>query len=385
MPEFHGSLHSKLPRVKTTVFTKMSLLAKKENALDLSQGYPDFDCHPELKKLVSEKIFEGHNQYAAMAGVPELRKAIVEKTEKLYGTKYDPENEITITSGATQAIYTAISSVVNEGDEVIIFTPAYDCYQPAIEINGGKPIFVRMQGPDYKINWDEVKKVVSQLTKMIIINTPHNPTGTLLSDKDMQNLEKITHNSDIIILSDEVYEHVVFDKKKHHSAASFPNLASRSFVISSLGKTFHTTGWKIGYCLAPKQLMKEFQKAHQYTVFSVNHPIQLAYAEFLQQEEHYLQLGKFYQQKRDYFLDLIKDSRFTFQPSAGSYFQLLDYSAINQISDIAFAERLVKQFKVSSIPVSVFYNKPTDAHVLRFCFAKKDETLEKAAEILRKL
>lgn len=385
MPDFNGSLHSKLPRVKPTIFTKMSLLAKKEEALDLSQGYPDFDCHPELKQLVSQKIMEGNNQYAPMAGVPELRKAIVKKTERLYGTKYNPDTEITITSGATQAIYTAISATVNEGDEVIIFTPAYDCYQPAIEINGGKPIFVKMQGPDYKINWDEVKKVISQQTKMIIINSPHNPTGSLLSKEDMENLEKITHDSDILVLSDEVYEHIVFDGKQHHSAASFPNLASRSFVISSLGKTYHTTGWKIGYCLAPKQLMKEFQKAHQYTVFSVNTPIQLAYAEFLEKEEQYLELKTFYQKKRDYFLQLINNSRFSFIPTEGTYFQLLDYGKISEANDIAFSEKLVKQFKVSSIPISVFYNKPAEGHVLRFCFAKEDVTLEKAAAILNKL
>lgn len=385
MPDFNGSLHSKLPRIRASIFSRMSQLAKKEHALDVSQGYPDFDCHPELKKLVSEKIMQGNNQYAPMAGVLELRKAIVDKTEKLYGAKYNPDTEITITSGATQAIYTAISAIVNEGDEVIIFTPAYDCYQPTVEINGGKPIFVRMQFPNYKINWDEVKKVVSQRTKMIIINTPHNPSGSLFSKEDMENLEKITHDSDIIVLSDEVYEHIIYDGKKHQSASSFPNLAKRSFVISSLGKTYHTTGWKIGYCLAPKQLMKEFQKAHQYTVFSVNTPIQLAYAEFLKQEEHYLELKNFYQRKRDYFLDLIKQSRFTFTPSEGTYFQLLDYSKISDENDTSFAEKLVKQHKISSIPVSVFYNKPIDGHVLRFCFAKEDETLEKAAGILNKL
>lgn len=385
MPEFKGSLHSKLPRVRASIFSKMSLLAKKEKALDVSQGYPDFDCHPELKRLVAEKMKEGNNQYAPMPGVLSLRQILSEKTEKLYKTKYDPESEITITSGATQAIYTAISSTVSEGDEVIIFTPAYDCYQPTVEINGGKAVFVRLQGPNYKINWEEVKKLVSQRTKMIIINSPHNPTGTLLSLDDMKNLEKITHNSDIIILSDEVYEHVVFDNKKHLSVASFPNLASRSFVVSSLGKTYHATGWKIGYCLAPKQLMKEFQKAHQYTVFSVNHPIQLAYSEFLKQENQYLELKDFYQQKRDYFLSLIKSSRFTFTPSEGTYFQLLDYSKISEESDINFAEKLVKQNKISSIPISVFYNKPTDGRVLRFCFAKQDGTLEKAAAILNKL
>ena len=385
MPEFKGSLHSKLPRVRASIFSKMSLLAKKEKALDVSQGYPDFDCPQELKRLVAEKIQAGNNQYAPMPGVLELRKMISEKTEKLHRQKYNPETEITVTSGATQAIYTAISAIVNEGDEVIIFTPAYDCYQPTVEINGGVPVFVRLQGPDYKINWEEVKKLVSQRTKMIIINTPHNPTGTLMTEQDMQELEKITHNSDIIILSDEVYEHVVFDGKRHLSVSSFPNLAARSFVVFSFGKTYHTTGWKIGYCLAPKQLMKEFQKAHQYTVFSVNHPIQLAYAEFMKEEDHYLQLGTFYQKKRDYFLKLIKDSRFTFTPSQGSYFQLLDYSKINEETDVAFAEKLVKQNKISSIPVSVFYNKPIDSHVLRFCFAKKDETLERAAEILNKL
>lgn len=385
MPSFSASLNSKLPKVGSTIFSKMSALATQEQALNLSQGFPDFDCSTELVELVYEAMKSGKNQYAPMAGLPALREKIAEKTAFLYQGKYNPETEITVTAGATQAIFTAIAATVNEGDEVIIFTPAYDCYEPAIELVGGKPVYVQLKDPDYKINWEEVKKVINQRTKMIIINSPHNPTGSILSKKDLAELEKLTMQSNMLVLSDEVYEHIIFDGEKHNSVAAFPKLAERSFIISSFGKTYHTTGWKIGYCLAPKELMKEFRKTHQYNVFSVNTPIQHAYAKFLDRKEAYLDLANFYQAKRDLFRKLLEGSNFTLKPTSGSYFQLLGYEQISDEADTDFAIRLTKEFKVASIPVSVFYNKKVDHKVLRFCFAKQDSTLEEAAAILHKV
>ncbi len=385
MQNFKGSIYSKLPRVGTTIFTQMSALANAENAINLSQGFPDFDCSDHLKHLVSEAIKKGHNQYAPMQGLMALREQIAIKTEQLYSGKYDPEKEITITAGATQAIFTAIAASIFEGDEVIIFTPAYDCYEPTIELVGGKCIYIELEFPEYRINWEVVKKVISQRTKMIIINTPHNPTGSILTSQDLATLEKLTEGTDILILSDEVYEHIIFDGYEHQSVARFPKLASRSFIISSFGKTYHTTGWKIGYCLAPEKLMTEFRKTHQYNVFSVSTPMQVAYAEFLKREEEYLQLKASYQEKRDLFLNAISGSRFIPKHSAGTYFQLLDYSQISDEKDTEYAIRLTKEFKIASIPVSVFYNRNIDHHVLRFCFAKNDETLEKAAEVLNKI
>lgn len=385
MPQLSASIKSKLPKVGTTIFSKMSALAAQENAINLSQGFPDFGCSPKLVDLVTNAMRSGANQYAPMPGLLSLREAIAKKTETLYSGQYHPETEITITAGATQAIFTAIASVVQEGDEVIIFTPAYDCYEPAIDLVGGKTIFVELKNPEYRINWDEVKKVINQRTKMIIINTPHNPTGTIMSGQDMAQLEKILDNSDILVLSDEVYEHIIFDGYEHQSVARFPKLAERSFIVSSFGKTYHTTGWKVGYCLAPKNLMSEFRKTHQYNVFSVHTPTQQAYAEYLEFEEEYLNLRYFYQHKRDLFRDAIKESRFNSYQTAGSYFQLLDYSKISDENDIDFAERLTKEFRIASIPTSVFYNRKTDRNVLRFCFAKQDETLLRAAEILNRI
>lgn len=385
MKDFQGSLHSKLPRVGTTIFTKMSALAREENALNLSQGFPDFDCSSDLKNLLFEAVNNGFNQYAPMQGLISLREQIAINTEKLYSGKYDPDREITITAGATQAIFTAIAATVNEGDEVILFTPAYDCYEPAIELVGGKCVFVELEYPEYRVNWEVVKKLISQRTKMIIINTPHNPTGSILNSQDLQKLEKITDGTDILILSDEVYEHIIFDGYEHQSVARFPKLAERSFIISSFGKTYHTTGWKIGYCLAPKTLTKEFRKTHQYNVFSVSTPMQVAFAEFLKRESEYLELKDFYQQKRNLFERLVSESKFIPRASAGTYFQLLDYSNITDEADTEYSERLTKEFKIASIPVSVFYNQKIDNKVLRFCFAKSDETLEKAAEILLKV
>jgi methionine transaminase len=385
MPDFSGTLSSKLPRVGTTIFTVMSKLAAEHNAINLSQGFPDFDCPPELVEAVHKAMLAGHNQYAPMPGVMKLREMIAEKTEGLYGTIYNPDTEITITAGATQAIFTAIAATIREGDEVIMFEPAYDCYEPAIELNGGKAIYLQLKAPEYHINWNEVKKVVTHRTRMIIINSPHNPTGAVLRSEDMKQLEKLTKNTDILILSDEVYEHIIFDDNEHESMAKYPNLANRSFIVSSFGKTFHTTGWKIGYCVAPKQLMVEFRKVHQYLVFTANTPVQYGIAEFLRNKKHYQSLGNFYQKKRDKFNKLLKGSRFTLVPSPGTYFQLLGYKDITTEKDNDYTIRLIKEHGVAAIPISVFYHKPVYDHMLRFCFAKKDETIEKAAEILRKI
>jgi methionine transaminase len=378
-------IQSKLPNVGTTIFTVMSKLAAEHNAINLSQGFPDFGCDPELISLVNKSMTSGNNQYAPMPGLMSLREIISRKTEALYSAKYDPEKEITITSGATQAIYTAITAIIREGDEVLIFEPAYDCYQPAIELNGGKTIYLQLKTPGYYIDWEEVKKVINHRTKMIIINTPHNPTGSIMSAEDMKMLEKLTKNTDIIILSDEVYEHIIFDGKEHQSVSRFPKLAERSFIISSFGKTFHTTGWKIGYCVAPANLMAEFRKVHQFLVFAANTPIQFALSEYLKKKENYVGLGKFYQQKRDHFINSISNSKFTFTPAAGTYFQLLNYKKISKEKDTDYAVRLTKEFGLASIPVSVFYHAKINSNVLRFCFAKKEETLDKAAEIINRI
>ncbi len=385
MPQFPNLITSKLPKISTTIFTVMSKLAAEHKAINLSQGFPDFGCSDELIRGVNQEMKAGHNQYAPMAGVMELREAIAEKTEQLYSARYNPETEITITAGATQAIYTAITALIREDDEVLIFEPAYDCYIPAIELNGGKPIFYQLKAPTYSIDWSEVQKLINHHTKMIIINTPHNPTGSILSAEDMAKLEKLTRDTEIVIVSDEVYEHILFDGHAHQSMARFPALADRSFIISSFGKTFHTTGWKIGYCIAPRNLMEEFRKVHQFLVFSVNTPLQYALAGFLKKKENYLGLGTFYQQKRDYFTKLISNSNFSYTPSSGTYFQLLNYKKLSDEKDTEYAVRLVKEFKLAAIPVSVFYHQPTDNKVLRFCFAKQNDTLEKAAEIICKI
>lgn len=385
MPTYNGTIASKLPRAGTTIFSVMSKMAADHNAINLSQGFPDFECPPDLVEEVNKAMKAGHNQYAPMPGLMLLRERIAEKTEGLYGAKYDPETEITVTAGATQAIYTAIAATIREGDEVIIFEPAYDCYEPAIELNGGKTIYMQLQAPDYSINWEALKKVVNHHTRMIIINTPHNPTGAVMTAEDMQKLEKLTKNTDIIVLSDEVYEHILFDDRRHESAARYPGLAERSFIVSSFGKTYHTTGWKMGYCIAPKNLMAEFRKVHQFLVFSCNMPMQYALAEYLKKKKHYQSLGSFYQKKRDKFIKLIKGSRFSLEPAAGTYFQLLRYNSITDEKDTDFAIRLIKENGIASIPISVFYHKPVFDGMLRFCFAKKDETLERAAEILLKV
>jgi methionine aminotransferase len=378
-------INSKLPNIGTTIFTVMSKLATDHNAINLSQGFPDFSCDKEMISLVNKFMKAGNNQYAPMAGLLSLREILAQKTADIYGVNYNPETEITVTAGATQAIYTAISAIVHEGDEVIIFEPAYDCYQPAIDLNGGKTVYMQLQAPDYTIDWERVKKVINHRTKMIIINTPHNPTGSVMTAEDMLMLQKLTKDTDIVIISDEVYEHIIFDGRQHQSVARFPGLAERSFIISSFGKTFHATGWKTGYCIAPANLMAEFRKVHQFLVFSCNTPIQMALAEFLKEKERYLGLGSFYQKKRDHFISLVGSSKFDMLPAAGTYFQLLSYKNISQEKDTDYAIRLTKEFGIASVPISVFYHEGEDNHVLRFCFAKKEETLEKAAAILNKI
>ncbi len=376
---------SKLPNIETTIFAVMSSLANEYNALNLSQGYPNFKGDQKLFDLVTKAMNSGLNQYAHMAGNPDLRNAIAQKTELLYSTTYDPETEITVTVGATQAIYTTISTFIRQDDEVVVFRPAYDSYIPSIELNGGIPVSVQLQTPDFKVNWDEVKGKINSKTKMIIINTPHNPSGTVFTKDDMLQLQELTRGTDIIVLSDEVYEHMIFDGEQHQSACLFPDLKLRSFVVSSLGKSFHNTGWKIGYCCAPKDLMDEFKKLHQFNVFSVNHPTQKGIADYMEDPNSYLNLPDFFQRKRDLFLNSIKESRFKFKPSKGTYFQLLDYSEITDEYDLDFAKRLIVENGVASIPTSVFNEDKLDQKVLRFCFAKTDDTLIKAAKILNKL
>ncbi len=379
MPHFPFSIKSKLPTVGTTIFSVMSALATQQKAINLSQGFPDFDASEELIGLVNDYMKKGMNQYAPMQGILPLRERLAEKTQDLYKISYNPDTEITITSGGTEAIYTAITAIIREGDEVIVFEPAYDCYVPAIELAGGVPVYISLKSPDFKIDWNEIKKVISHKTKMIMINTPHNPTGTVMNAGDMKELEKIVARTEICIISDEVYEHIIFDKLRHESVLRYPILAERSFVVFSFGKTYHTTGWKIGYCFAPANLMAEFRKIHQFVVFSANTPLQYALADFIK-NKNYLSLPDYYQEKRDYFLTLIKGSPFKFTPASGSYFQCLDYTSITNEKDTDFAIRLTKEFKIASIPISVFYHEGIDNKVLRFCFAKKNETLEMAAE-----
>jgi methionine aminotransferase len=363
----------------------MSALATEHHAINLAQGFPDFSCSPKLIDLVYTHMKNGMNQYAPMPGVMKLREKIAEKTEALYSAKYNPETEITITPGGTHALYAAITAFVREGDEVVVIEPCYDSYVPAIELNGGRPVFAELKFPNYQIDWNEVKKLITYKTKMIIINTPHNPGGVTLSAQDMMRLEKIVKNSEIIVLSDEVYEHIIFDGVEHQSVARFPDLAERSIIVSSFGKTYHTTGWKMGYVLASANLMVEFRKVHQFMCFSANTPVQYAIADFMEDKDAYMGLSAFYQEKRDYFQKLLKGSKFKILPCQGSYFQLLGYDKITQEKDTEFAVRLTKEHKVASVPTSVFYKKQTDNQVLRFCFAKENETLERAAEKLQKV
>lgn len=376
---------SRLPDVGTSIFAVMSKMALDHGAINLSQGFPDFPIDEKIIHLVHRFMREGQNQYAPMPGVVALRQVIASVIESTYRKRVDPETEITITAGATEGLFAAIAACVRTGDEVIVFDPSYDSYDPAIRLNGGVPVMINLSYPEFSIDWQFVRSKITPKTRMIIVNTPHNPSGAVLSENDMSELERIAEEHNLIVLSDEVYERLIFDGIAHQSALKFAGLSSRSISVFSFGKTFHATGWKIGYLVAPAPLMKEIRKTHQFIVFAVNTPVQWAFAEYMKTPAHYLGLSAFYQQKRDFFLEQIKGSSFEPMPSRGSYFQLLSYRAISKQSDVAMAEELTKKFKVASIPVSVFYKDKTDNHLLRFCFAKTEETLSKAGEIFRKL
>jgi methionine aminotransferase len=379
------NLKSKLPQVGTTIFTVMSKMAAEHNAINLSQGFPDFACDPLLVEMVHKSMQLGQNQYAPMIGTAALREEIALMVNEKYNAPYDPETEITVTSGATEALFCAIMTLVHEGDEVLIIEPAYDCYLPAIELAGGMAVGVQMDFPNYTVNWDAVKRLINRNTRVIIINSPHNPTGSTLTEADILQLEKLIMPNNIFVISDEVYEHIIFDGRKHESIARYPNLRERSMIVSSFGKTFHTTGWKVGYCLAPQSLSKEFRKVHQFVTFSTSTPFQMGIAEYMRNRANIDNLKDFYQEKRDYFLELMKETRFKPLKTEGTYFQLMSYADISDENDKAFCERLTKEFGVASIPVSVFYRKEIDNKVIRFCFAKENQTLEMAAEQLRKV
>jgi methionine aminotransferase len=382
-------LTSKLPDVGTTIFTVMSRLAADHGAINLSQGYPDFDGPPELLERVTYYLNHGFNQYAPMPGVPQLREQIAAKVATLYGCEVDAESEVTVTSGATVALFCAITALVHQGDEVIVFDPVYDSYQPAVDLCGGITHHVPLLSPAFTPDWDRVADLISDKTRMIIINTPHNPTGGVWTDADIEALRTVLGDREIYLLADEVYEHIIFDGMQHQSLLRYPDLFRRSLVVSSFGKTYHTTGWKMGYCVAPEALMSEFRKVHQYVNFVSNTPIQHGLADYMATNpQHVLELPDFYQRKRDLFCNLLGDSRFGIRPSGGTYFQLLDYRAISNESDVELSRRLTIESGVASIPISVFYQRPEEQEelkVLRFCFAKDDATLAQAAEILCKL
>lgn len=374
---------TKLPQVGTTIFTRMSALAQAHQAINLSQGFPDFDGPEALLSRVDHYIRQGANQYAPMSGVPSLRSAIAAKVERCYDRRVDAETEVTVTSGATEALFAAISAVVRPGDEVLVFDPAYDSYDPAIALNGGKAVHIPLQPPTFGINWEQVREAISPNTRMIILNTPHNPTGQTLAATDMQALSELVADTDILLLADEVYEHIVFDGAEHQSINRYPALAERSFVVSSFGKTYHTTGWKIGYCVAPAPLTAELRKIHQYLTFSTSTPMQLALADYLSDDpQHDQALPAFYQAKRDRFNIRMAESRFSFAPAAGTYFQVMDYSAISDLPDTEFVIWLIEQAGVAAIPLSVFYQQPPEMRLVRFCFAKSEATLDQAAERL---
>ncbi len=379
------ALTSKLPGLQPSIFSEMNRIAHEAGALNLAQGFPDFGVDPELLRLHEEALESGYNQYAPMPGILSLREAIAAKTEFLYGATYHPDTEITVTAGATQAIFSAIAAAVRPGDEVIVFKPAYDSYEPNVKIHGGVPVPIALQGPEFRIDWEAFDQALGPKTRMVILNTPHNPSGTVLEAEDLRKLEERLRNTQTLVLSDEVYEHLIFDGRAHQSICRFAGLRERAFVCASFGKTFHVTGWKMGYCLAPQALMQEFRKIHEFVVFSVNHAAQKALSRYLEKPERYLDLPRFFQRKRDLFLSGLEGSRFSFTPSAGTYFQIVDYSAISEEADVAFAGRLAREHRVAGIPISVFNLGGADHKQLRFCFAKKDETLVQAAEILRAL
>ncbi|MBS1198469.1 MAG: pyridoxal phosphate-dependent aminotransferase, partial [Proteobacteria bacterium] len=380
MPSTPFTLESRLPQVGTNIFSVMSKLATECGAINLSQGFPDFQADPALLDAVTRAMQQGKNQYAPMPGLPELRQAIATKISALHGTDYDPESEITVTAGATQALFTAITTLVHPGDEVIVFEPVYDCYIPAIELAGGRAVLARLHFPDYAPDWDQVRQLITPKTRMIIINSPHNPTGSLLSRADLDQLAGLIDATNIILLADEVYEHMVFDGETHASAAAHPLLRERAVIVSSFGKTYHVTGWKIGTVVAPALLMQEFRKVHQFNVFCVNTPAQVALSEYLQDSRHYLELSAFYQSRRDFFQREVLETPFEWLPSRGTYFQLARYGRISSRPDREFAEWLTREAGVAVIPVSAFYQDGHDDHVVRFCFAKQESTLSAAGQ-----
>ncbi len=379
------AIDSKLPGVGTTIFSVMSKLAADCGAINLSQGFPDFQADPSLFDATLRAMRDGRNQYPPMAGMPELRAAVAGKVEALYGARYDVEREITVTAGATQAIFTAIAAFVRAGDEVIVFEPVYDSYVPAIETVGGKAVFARLKFPGYTPDWDGVRALMTGRTRMIVINSPHNPTGSLLCADDLAALAELTRGTGIVVLSDEVYEHIVFDGARHASVAARPELAARSIVVSSFGKTYHITGWKIGYVLAPEALMAEFRKVHQFNVFTVNTPCQIGVADYMRDASRHMGLAEFYRHKRDFFRAQLAGSRFELLPSRGTYFQLARYGAISDLPDHDFARWMAREAGVAVIPVSAFYHDGRDDRVVRFCFAKQEATLAAAGEKLRRV
>lgn len=379
------AFESRLPHIGTTIFTRMTQLANEEGALNLSQGFPDFPISNELIELVNKYMLSGFNQYAPMAGVESLRQGVAQKLFLLHNTHFDPINEVTITAGATQALYTAIAAMVHQGDEVIIFEPAFDTYAPAVLLNGGVPVYISLAPPVYKIDWDEVGRKITDKTRLIIINTPHNPTGQVWAKDDMLHLQKLAEKHAFFVLSDEVYDNLIFDNITHQSPCAYEGLKDRTFVVGSFGKMFHVTGWKTGYCAAPQTLMNEFRKAHQQIVFACNHPLQMAMSEYIKTPENYLNLKTFYSVKRDYFVKSISGSGFKVLPSYGTYFILLDYSSLSSMPEEEYCIYLTKVHKIAAIPVSAFYHDNRNFRVIRFCFAKQKETLDKAANILCKI
>lgn len=385
MPRFPAPIESRLPNVGTTIFTVMSRLAQECGAINLSQGFPDFNAEDALFERVAHWMRSGHNQYAPMGGVAPLREAIADKVKGLYGTDYDPETEVTVTAGATQALFTAIAALVHAGDEVIVFEPVYDAYAPAVELQGGRVVRLQLAAPDYRPDWAAVAAAITPRTRMIMINSPHNPTATVWTAGDMARLAAITRDSGIVIVSDEVYEHIVFDGLQHESCARHPELAARSLIVSSFGKTYHITGWKVGYVVGPRELMAEFRKVHQFNVFTVNTPVQLGLADYMADASRHTHLAAFYQTKRDFFHDALAGSRFELLPSGGTYFQLARYHAISDEPDTAFVQRLTRDTGVAAIPVSAFFADGRDERVIRFCFAKNEATLAAACERLRQV
>ena len=379
------ALASRLPNVGTTIFTVMSALAAQHDAVNLGQGFPDFDCDERIVDAVSRAMRDGHNQYPPMAGVAALREAIARKIEAIHGRAYDAQTEITVTAGATQALLTTILATVHPGDEVVVLEPTYDSYVPSIELAGGQPVFVALEAPDYAIDFDKLARAITPRTRLIIINTPHNPTGRVWHVEDMRRLEALVRGTNVLILSDEVYEHMVYDGAPHESVARYPELAQRSFVVSSFGKTFHVTGWKVGYVAAPAALTAEFRKVHQFNVFTVNTPMQVGLADYLADPAPYVELPAFYQRKRDFFRAGLAATRFKLLPCEGTYFQCVDYSAVSDLPEAEFSKWLTTEIGVAAIPVSAFYHEPRESGVVRFCFAKREETLATAIERLARL